>query len=201
MKLIISNTVDTLVQQHIKGWEGCTQCEIGRLTKNHVFARGTIPCEVLFIGEGPGRNEDKEGYPFVGAAGRILDYWINSLKLRFFTYAITNTVLRRPNDKNGPNRPPTELEITNCTPRLLDFITLCQPHTLVILGREAEYWYIEHCLKWSQHHLALVHPASCLYSGGKRGIASTKAASQLQEFLLARFKAICEGKWLGKKEQ
>src|SRR3990167_7599455 len=111
-------------KSHKKSWRRCTRCEIGRLAAKHVFGRGQLPCDVLFIGEGPGKSEDVLGEPFVGISGRILDSWIAEvISKTTLRWAVTNIVACRPTDRlGGPNRAPTKEEICNCESRLVHFV-------------------------------------------------------------------------------
>jgi DNA polymerase len=141
---------------HVREWKFCQKCKIGEYADHHVFARGTLPCDVLFLGEAPGLSEDLLGYPFTGLAGKVLDGFIIQLKLRMlarsleysrflaaeniFRWAITNTVLCQPVDEKGGHfREPTGQEKVRCRPRLAHFIEeVAQPKLVVCMGRHAE---------------------------------------------------------------
>lgn len=129
-----------LFTDHVRRWSACTQCPIGGMAHYHVAARGTIPCDILFIGEAPGKTEDVTGQPFVGRAGKLLDAWVEataSLDLKW-TYAITNVTMCRPCDRvGGPNRTPLLFEIRNCSRRLLELVKIAEPRGVVTLGRIA----------------------------------------------------------------
>lgn len=66
----------SLFQLHVREWENCTRCPLCETRRNIVLSRGKVPCDVLFIGEGPGESEDVLGAPFVGPAGHLLDHII-----------------------------------------------------------------------------------------------------------------------------
>ena len=175
------------LDRHIRKWQDCTKCPIGGLARHHVFFRGKVPCDILFIGEAPGKSEDKDGRPFVGVSGNLLDEWLVKAGLTSFqssrlTYAITNTVSCRPCDrKGGNNRPPHQLELDNCSGRLLSFVDLCNPEALVYLGKVAE----RHCLElgFPQVALCLHHPSFVLRRGGSSSRESKDCVTRLRAFV------------------
>lgn len=130
--------------QHVEKWAGCTNCVIGSYAHDHVFYRGKMPCDVLFIGEAPGKTEDAIGKPFVGKSGKMLEYWISQAKVALifgtrFSYAITNLTACRPTERRGgPNRAPSMQEVSNCRPRLAEFVEIAKPKAIVLVGRQAE---------------------------------------------------------------
>jgi uracil-DNA glycosylase family 4 len=153
--------------RHVNAWKGCVKCEIGEWAKHHVFMRGTIPCDVLLIGEGPGKTEDQQGFPFIGPSGILLDEWLEPYhgKLKF---AITNTVLCRPtNYKSGANRAPSFTEVRNCQPRLAEFIALSKPKAMILIGRIAKESVLGNWITIPK--VSVYHPAYVLRNGG-RGI-------------------------------
>lgn len=108
-------------------------CPLWKNRTNVVWIRGTVDkdADVLFVGEGPGRDEDLLGKPFVGRAGKILDQWIKDAEIE--KYAIINVVKCRPPD----NRPPKKEEIDACYPYLIKQIKELNPKLIVALGRTA----------------------------------------------------------------
>ncbi len=120
---------------HREKWKTCTECTIGACAQNHVFWRGnsTQPT-LMFIGEGPGRRENRVGLPFVGRSGEILDAMIVDAGVD--DYVITNLVLCRPCDgAYSPNRAPTWSEVENCGGRLREFLGIMKPKGLIVVGR------------------------------------------------------------------
>jgi len=108
-------------------------CELKNSAKNLVFGDGNINSKIMVIGEGPGANEDIEGKPFVGRAGKLLDKMLISIQLdRTKTY-ITNVVNYRPPE----NRKPTEEEIKRYLPFLISHIEIINPKILLLLGSTA----------------------------------------------------------------
>ena len=105
-------------------------CELKRLATNTVFADGNPDGQIMFIGEAPGRDEDREGRPFVGRAGKLLDKMLEALGLDRSKVYITNILPWRP----PQNRDPTPEEAATCLPFLRRHIELAQPNVLVLLG-------------------------------------------------------------------
>lgn len=114
--------------------KSCQLCELHQQRKMAVFGVGNQQPEVLIVGEGPGRQEDIQGEPFVGEAGQLLDEILYSIGLsRRQTIYITNIVKCRPPN----NRVPTPDEIAQCMPYLERQIELAQPKLIVALGKTA----------------------------------------------------------------
>ena len=116
--------------------EGCLQCHecaLGQTRKNVVFGVGSPEAEVLFVGEGPGANEDEQGEPFVGKAGKLLDDMLAIIGLDRTMVYITNIVKCRP----PGNRDPLNVEQDACIGYLHRQIALIRPKILVCLGRVA----------------------------------------------------------------
>jgi len=121
-----------------KAVAGCTACGLCHGRKNTVFGVGDNKAKWLFIGEGPGRNEDIQGEPFVGPAGKLLDNILLAMGLKRGENAyIANIVKCRPTDGNGRDRPPAADEVAACLPYLQRQIELIQPTILVALGKTA----------------------------------------------------------------
>ncbi|MBD1150680.1 uracil-DNA glycosylase [Pelagibacterales bacterium SAG-MED29] len=108
-------------------------CELKKSANNIVFADGNPKSKIMFIGEGPGSNEDQEGLPFVGRAGALLDKMLASINLDRKNVYITNVVNYRPPE----NRRPTEEEIAKYLPYLKKHIEIIKPKILVLLGSTA----------------------------------------------------------------
>jgi len=109
-------------------------CALKRTATNTVFADGTPAGGILFIGEAPGRDEDRTGKPFVGRAGQLLDKMLLSIGLdRNVNAYITNVINWRPPD----NRDPSPEEAAQCLPFLRRHVELAQPQLIVLLGAVA----------------------------------------------------------------
>ncbi|MFL2882895.1 MAG: uracil-DNA glycosylase [Pelagibacteraceae bacterium] len=108
-------------------------CDLKKNAKNLVFADGDSNSKIMIIGEGPGANEDKEGYPFVGRAGQLLDKMLLAINLDRKNVYITNVVNYRPPE----NRKPSEEEIKRYLPYLVKHIEIISPKILILLGSTA----------------------------------------------------------------
>lgn len=109
----------------------CTRCGLHQGRKQTVFARGNPSAEILFVGEGPGANEDEQGEPFVGQAGQLLDKMIEAMGLSRDGVYICNVVKCRPPE----NRTPLPDESAQCMPYLREQIAIVGPRIIVALGR------------------------------------------------------------------
>jgi DNA polymerase len=140
------------LEAHIANWESCTRCPLHELARFVVIGRGSLPCDILFVGEAPGPREDDIGKPFIGPCKAILDDLIKSsvfrlrrtYKIRWnYTYAITNVVgcfpkLATPGPKGEIFREPKNVEAHACSPRLREFTALAAPRGVVLLGGIAQ---------------------------------------------------------------
>ena len=108
-------------------------CDLKKSATNLVFGDGNINSKIMFIGEGPGAQEDAEGKPFVGRAGKLLDKMLTAIKLDRTKVYISNVVNYRPPE----NRSPTEVEIERYLPYLKNHIEIINPKILVLLGKTA----------------------------------------------------------------
>jgi len=112
----------------------CTRCVLSRLgRKTIVFGEGDPNAELMFVGEGPGADEDEQGRPFVGRAGQLLNKMIEAMGLKREQVYIANVVKCRP----PGNRTPESGEIETCSPFLLRQIAVIQPKAIVALGAVA----------------------------------------------------------------
>jgi uracil-DNA glycosylase len=123
-----------------EGWDdlearakACTLCRLSATRTNVVFGVGNRRADLMFIGEGPGRDEDLAGEPFVGRAGQLLTDIIKAMKLRREDVYIANVVKCRPPE----NRNPEQDEMDLCRPYLERQIELLAPKVIVTLGRYA----------------------------------------------------------------
>lgn len=121
------------LEQLAASLQGCTRCRLCEQRKNIVFGEGNSLAAVMFIGEGPGAEEDRTGRPFVGQAGRLLDEMIFALGFERQQVFIGNVVKCRP----PGNRDPQQDEIAACSRYLDRQIELIGPRVIVALGRVA----------------------------------------------------------------
>jgi len=109
----------------------CTRCKLSRNRKNIVFGEGFPEAELMFIGEGPGRDEDIQARPFVGSAGKLLTSLIEKMGMRREEVYIANIVKCRPPN----NRDPEDDEIGTCRPFVERQIEIIRPKVIITLGR------------------------------------------------------------------
>ena len=154
----------------------CTKCRLATSRTQVVFGVGNPDADLLFIGEAPGQHEDKQGEPFVGAAGQLLTRMLAEIGLTREQVYIANILKCRP----PGNRDPQEDEIETCTPWLIEQISLIQPQVLVTLGNFATKFVLQtqtgitrmrgSVYPW--HGRAVIptfHPAAVLRGGGEKG--------------------------------
>ncbi len=111
----------------------CTRCPLSKTRKNIVFGEGNPSARLMFVGEGPGADEDATGRPFVGRAGQLLTKMIAAMGLDRSEVYIANVVKCRP----PQNREPLSLEVETCMPFLEGQIAAINPEAIVALGRVA----------------------------------------------------------------
>ena len=155
---------------------GCQRCALADGRHNVVFGVGSRDAEVLFLGEGPGENEDLQGEPFVGRAGKLLDDMLELIDLdRKKNVYIANIVKCRP----PHNRDPLNTEQDACIGYLRNQVALLKPKIIVCLGRIAAMRLIREDYRITREHgqwvekagvamTALYHPAAILRDPGKR---------------------------------
>jgi len=111
----------------------CTRCRLSKQRNKIVFGAGNPRAELVFVGEGPGRDEDAQGLPFVGRAGKLLTQMIEAMGLRREDVYICNVVKCRPPE----NRKPENDEVATCSPYLFRQLDVIQPKAIVCLGATA----------------------------------------------------------------
>jgi DNA polymerase len=112
---------------------GCTRCVLHEARTQTVFARGNGSSGLCFVGEGPGADEDAQGFPFVGAAGQLLDRMIAAMGIERDDVYVCNIVKCRP----PKNRTPEPEEMSACMPYLVEQLALVEPRVIVALGKTA----------------------------------------------------------------
>src|SRR5260370_576834 len=117
----------------------CTRCKLHRGRTNLVFGDGNPAAELVFVGEGPGRDEDEQGLPFVGRAGKLLTQMIEAMGLQRKDVYICNVVKCRPPE----NRTPEKDEVETCSPFLLRQLDAISPKVIVCLGSVAAQTLLE----------------------------------------------------------
>lgn len=135
----------TPYQLHVLNWKNCTRCELSKTRRSVVLTRGTVPCDVLFVGEAPGASEDVLGRPFVGPAGKLLDSIVRESLAEWqgpeaegpernsVTVAFTNLVCCLPVE-NYEKGQPQPGHVAACRPRLEEMIRVASPRLIVRVG-------------------------------------------------------------------
>jgi len=161
---------------------GCTRCELYRSRTHAVPGEGNPHAEVMFIGEGPGWHEDRQGRPFVGPAGQFLNELLEQVGLAREEVFITNVVKCRP----PGNRDPLPDEIAACAPYLDEQIAAIRPRVIITLGRYSmARWFPTE--KISRIHgqprrfgeclvVPMYHPAAALHQPALRSIVEQDMA-------------------------
>lgn len=152
--------------------------ELAATATNLVMGDGNIDAEIVFIGEAPGKNEDEQGLPFVGAAGKFLNEMLAAANMTRSDVYITNIVKYRPPN----NRDPLPEEKTEFWPYLLKQLQIIQPKVVITLGRHSMEYFLPGMkisaihgepkrIKFGNEHLVVIplfHPAAALYNGSLR---------------------------------
>lgn len=151
----------------------CQQCKLAKQGRTQVvFGVGNPQASIMFVGEGPGFHEDKQGEPFVGAAGKVLNKLLESVGLSREDIYIANVVKCRPPN----NRDPESDEVETCKPFLMQQIQLIQPKLVCTLGNWATQTLLEKKIGISKIRgqviplkdfvlFPLFHPAAALHQG------------------------------------
>ncbi len=169
----------------------CTKCRLAKGRTQVVWADGNLDSDVCIIGEAPGFNEDKQGVPFVGAAGQLLDKMLADIDLDRSTVAIVNVIKCRP----PGNRDPQPDEIEACRPYLSAQLNHMRPAVIITLGNFATKFILESPIGITKARgqvyarkgasiIPTFHPAAAL-RGGRFGGMSTMDAMR-QDFELVR---------------
>ena len=152
----------------------CTRCRLAQGRTQVVYGVGNPNADLLFVGEGPGYHEDKQGEPFVGAAGQLLNQVLGEVGIRREDVYIANVVMCRP----PGNRDPLPDEIEACTPWLTEKLRLIDPFLVVTLGNFATRFVLNKPVSISRVRgqkfpwkgrtvIPTFHPAAVLHGGGQ----------------------------------
>lgn len=158
-----------------KNCKECKKCGLYKTRTNTVFGRGNQTASLLFVGEAPGEKEDLSGKPFVGAAGKLLDKYLEAVGISTDDYYITNTVKCRP----PQNRDPLPEEQEACKEFLRAQVQEIKPKLIVCLGRIAAMRLIKPDFRITAEHgklfklgdhiiCAVYHPAAILRDPRKK---------------------------------
>lgn len=157
--------------------QGCTRCDLCETRTNLVFGDGNPDARILVVGEAPGKNEDLQGIPFVGAAGKFLDELLKDAGLAREDIFIANVLKCRP----PTNRNPQPHEIEACAPYLRAQTKIIDPDVIVTLGNFATQFILRTNtgitrLRGTVQHagrflvLPTFHPAAAIYDRSKRDV-------------------------------
>lgn len=155
----------------------CRKCRLCETRKNAVAGEGSATAKVMFVGEAPGEQEDVQGRPFVGSAGKLLTELLGSINLRREEVYITNIAKCRPPN----NRPPRKDEAGACRPYLARQISLLQPKVICPMGNSAIRALIDSDGSVTEMHgipfevgavtyFPMYHPAAALYTFSLRNV-------------------------------
>lgn len=132
--IIIDHKLENLVEEMKK----CEMCSLSKYRNSVVTGRGCTSPKLLFCGEAPGADEDKQGLPFVGRSGKLLDLWIEYLKLNKADYAITNLIMCRPPANRNPNKD----EIQSCSTWTDKKLDLLNPKVIITIGKFSSVYFL-----------------------------------------------------------
>jgi len=163
----------------------CTKCRLAETRTQVVFGVGDPNADLLFVGEAPGMHEDRQGEPFVGAAGQLLTRMLAGISMTREQVYIANVLKCRP----PGNRDPQEDEIETCTPWLVEQISLIQPDVIVTLGNFATKFVLQtqqgitrmrgSVYPWhGRKVIPTFHPAAILRGGGEK----SRQVAELAEY-------------------
>ncbi|WP_304507324.1 uracil-DNA glycosylase [Anaerotignum sp.] len=168
-----------MVQKNWETLEGacysCKKCRLWELRNNVVIGKGNPKADIMFVGEGPGQQEDLQGEPFIGPAGQLLDKMLASVGLSLENVYITNIVKCRP----PGNRDPYDDEKEACLNYLRYQLKLLEPKIIVCLGRVAATTIIDPNFRITRqrgtwyskkgyHFIATYHPSALLRDEDKK---------------------------------
>lgn len=192
----------TKFQLHQQTWNSCTACSLCNDRRNVVLFRGQLPCDVLFIGEGPSQSDDVLGSPFVGPAGHQLDEIIEQAMEEsrigftpdgdeidavapYLRFGFTHLTACIPLNEEGRICEPPEEAIKACSTRLEEILLICKPKLVVCVGKLPEKWLSK--LFGSRQYIndnmiAITHPAAIMrMEGFQQGLAIQQIVVTLRD--------------------
>ncbi len=202
MPVCLKKFSENVVKAMYENWEQlkndcmqCRKCSLCETRTNLVFGIGNENAEVMFIGEGPGQNEDLQGEPFVGRGGKLLDKFLEAIDLdRKKNIYIANMVKCRP----PQNRDPLPEEQDKCIDWLREQTRLIKPKIIVCLGRISAQRLISKDFKVTQQHGEFIEKGGILFMGTFHPAALLRNPNQkpdaLEDFLALqrKIKEICD---------
>jgi len=188
----------TAFQEHVARWKDCTKCKLCNGRRAVIFARGRLPCDILFVGEAPGPSENALGTPFIGPAGKLLDQIIETVVPEELRICFTNLVGCFPKEEKeaGKNEPPLEA-IKACELKLKEFVRIAKPKLIAMVGNLAKkhiHGQAQFCNKNEDTHppwipkgkflefIHITHPSAILQANiSQRGLLIQKVEVILAE--------------------
>jgi DNA polymerase len=177
----------------------CSLCKLSEYRRKQVNGRGTIPCQLLIIGDNPGIKEDMQGKAFVGPDGKVLDKVMNKactldgMLIRKPSFYMTNTVLCHPCDwKYGKTREPRKEEIYACYRNITGIVEACQPSAIILLGKVAQRYF----KKEYPEAIHMMHPSFLLKTGSEGSPYFLPAVRQMLEVYKRIYKGLSYAKTL-----
>ena len=168
---------------HLLNWKACTLCSLQETRAKVVLFSGSIPCDVLFVGEAPGVSEDVIGRPFVGPAGKLLHRIIGVADPDYLKLAYTNLIACIPLDETGTKvSEPPKKAIAACKPRLKEILSLCKPKAVVAVGK-IPHKHIQTLVDFEVRRVtAIIHPAAILRMDiSQKGLATQRTTIILSD--------------------
>jgi len=170
----------------------CTRCRLAEGRTQVVYGVGAPNADLMFIGEAPGFHEDKQGEPFVGAAGQLLNQLLSEIDISREAVYINNVILCRP----PGNRDPLPDELEACQPWLDERIAIIDPAVVVTLGNWATRYILGRQISISRVRgqrfpwngrtvIPTFHPAAVLHGGGQASSQMTSLRADFQEIRAA----------------
>jgi len=166
----------------------CTRCRLAQGRTQVVYGVGDANADLMFIGEAPGFHEDKQGEPFVGAAGQLLNQLLSEIEIGREAVYINNVILCRP----PGNRDPLPDELEACQPWLDERVAIIDPAVVVTLGNWATRYILGRQISISRVRgqrfpwngrtvIPTFHPAAVLHGGGQASSQMTALRADFQE--------------------
>lgn len=154
---------------HQAKWKACNKCQLCDHRKHTSLYKGSIPCDVLLIGEGPGASEDVFGKPFVGPSGILLDRQLSKSGLDDFRLGFTNMVAclpkyREKGEDTYAIKAPKPPEMDKCSSRLIELWEIASPKFVVFVGDLPKKYFPIYLPKFDylQRSTTIIHPGSIL---------------------------------------
>ncbi len=176
----MTNDIDNRWDELLSRCSACHACPLGATRTNLVFGTGSRTADLLFVGEAPGEQEDKQGIPFVGAAGHLLDKYLYAVGIPRESVYIANILKCRP----PRNRDPEAAEQDACIGYLREQVALIEPKIIVCLGRISAMRLIKPDFRITREHGIFVRKGGYLMTAVYHPAALLRDASKKEDMLL-----------------